>query len=320
MRVAAYLHNYPPGRLLGGELMTSLLLEALVDAGHDVYAIVQEVWEPRERNGVRVLPKRKVMLANDLADIDIFISHPEIAAFARNRIGEAAYVGIVHNLNPGTIEGLKLTRPDLIVANAKATAQRVSNYGSDSMVLHPPTPAGRHPEPPGLGRVFVTLVNLSAEKGGRLFYELAARRPDLSFLGVVGGHGEQILPDRLPDNVWILGQSESMGAVYAATRVLLFPSETETYGMVAAEACLSGIPLIAHPLPGVFEAAEDAAAWVDRTDTEGWLAELAALDQPGYYAAAAEKSTARGALLAQRSRNDLNRFVDAVEALAHEKR
>lgn len=320
MRVTAYLHSYPPGRLLGGELMTSLLLEALVDAGHDVSVIAQTVEEPRERNGVRVLPKRKAMLADDMAGTDVFISHPEIAAFARNRIGDAAYVGIVHNLQPGTIDGLKITRPDLIVANAKATANRVRHYGRDCITLHPPTPAGRHPKPAGLSGRFVTLVNLSEAKGGRLFYELAARRPDLDFLGVVGGHGEQLYPSTLPRNVFILGQSESMGVVYGLTRVLLFPSETETYGMVAAEAALAGIPVIAHPLPGVFEALEDAAAWVDRTDVEGWERELALLDNDDHYAAAAAAAAIRGDYLAQRSRDDLTRFVDTVEQLAHKQR
>ena len=316
MRVVAYLHNYPPGRLLGGELMTSLLLEALVEAGHDVAVIAAEVPEPRERNGVRVLPKRKMMLADDIGKTDVFISHPEIAGFAVNRIGQAAYVGICHNLNPGTIDGLKLARPRLLVANAKATANRVQHYADKCMVLHPPTPAGRHPIPDGLPRRFVTQVNLSEAKGAHLFYELARRRPDLDFLGVVGGHGEQIYPSRLPANVYLLGQSESMGVIYGMTRVLLFGSETETYGMVAAEACLAGIPVIAHPLPGVFEAIENAGIWVDRTQVNDWEAELCALDDPGCYQRAAQAARARGVALAQRSRDDLARFVDMVEELA----
>ena len=316
MRVAAYLHNYPPGRLLGGELMTSILLEALVEAGHDVTVICYEAPVPRERNGVHIVPRRKMMLGEDMAGFDVFISHPEVAGFARNRVGDAPFVSIVHNLNPPTIDALRITRAHLVVANAQATLDRVKSLGRQSMIVHPPTLVDRHPLPPGVTGSFATLVNLCPEKGGDLFYELAAARPHRSFLGVTGGYGEQVFKDRRPSNVYLLGQSESMGVVYAATKVLLFPSQTETYGMVAAEACIAGIPVIAHPLPGVREALGDAATWVDRDDIDGWLDALDALDQHEEWLLAAGKATDRGRFLARRTSADIARFVAAVEGLA----
>ena len=316
MKVVAYLHDFPPGRLLGGEIMTSLLLEALVKAGHEVDAIVHEASETRIRNGVRVLPRRKAMLSNDLAGYDLFISHPEIASFARNRVGSAPFVAIVHNLNPTTVDALKITKTNLIVANAEDTARRVRNYCREVMVLHPPTPVGRHPQTGHLPRTFVTLVNLSQDKGAKVFYALAEARPDLCFLGVVGGHGEQIRPGTMPDNVWLLGQSESMGLIYEMTNVLLLPSATETYGMVGAEAMLAGIPVIAHPLPGIKEALGNAAIYVDRDDLAGWERELVQLQSQGYYDRWQGLAGARGDFLAHRSAEDLQRFVTRCEELA----
>lgn len=315
MRVLAYLHNYPPGRLLGGELMTSLLLEALADRGHEVVAYVQEADEPRRRNGVQVRPRLEVAMAGADLSADVLISHPEIVGFIRNRV-KAPAVGIVHNLNPPTIDGLRLGKFHLVVANAEATYQQVRHFAPRAMVLHPPTPAGRHPKPAGVGPAkFTTLVNLSAEKGGRLFWQLAEARPGMPFLGVTGGHGRQVHPERLPGNAFVLGQSESMGVVHALTRVLLMPSATETYGMAAAEACLAGIPVIAHPLPGIREALGDEAIWCDRDNPDAWLSALDALEPSSAYARASEIARKRGKFLAERSANDLQRFCEAVEEL-----
>lgn len=316
MRVVAYLHNYPPGRLVGGELMTSLLLEALASAGHEVKCIVHEATEPRRRNGVLVMPRRKAMLEEDIGGCDVFISHPEIAQFARNRVGSAPFVAIVHNLNAPTIDGLRLGRAQLVVSNSAAVEEVVGSYGQQSLMMHPPTPASRHPMPAGLQRRFVTLVNLSEEKGGGLFFRLAEARPDLFFLGVAGGHGEQVSPESLPSNVFLIGQSESMGLVHALTRVMIAPSSTETYGMAAAEACVAGIPVIAHRLPGVVEALEGAAQWCDRDDDGQWLSALKALDDDAGYALASARSLRRGVFLAERSDADIGRFVRIVQSLA----
>ncbi len=316
MDVVAYLHNYPPGRLVGGELMTSLLLEALVAGGHDVRCIVHEADAPRVRNGVKILPRRKAMLEGDIGKCDVFVSHPEIAVFARNRVGSAKYVAIVHNLNAPTIDGLRLGRARLVVSNSAAVNDVAGCFGQQSMVMHPPTPSDRHPSPPGSERRFVTLVNLSEEKGGGLFFRLAEARPDLLFLGVTGGHGVQVSPERLPANVWLVGQSESMGLIHSLTRVLIAPSSTETYGMAAAEACVAGIPVLAHALPGVVEALGEGAVYCDRDSTNQWLAALADLDDDAAYVNACARASRRGAMLAARSEADTARFVTELEKLA----
>jgi glycosyltransferase involved in cell wall biosynthesis len=319
VRVLAYLHSYPPHRLLGGEMMTSRLLEALVGAGHEVKVLSQAVRKEFTHNGVRIVPQRLNVSRGDLCRTSAFISHPEIAHFVSTRATSLGvpYVGIVHNLEDRTVEELRRTVPELLIANADPTAAEVTRLAPRARVevIRPPSLSAwsREPSAP-LGRHFVTLVNLSPAKGSDLFYRLAAARPDLHFLGVLGGYGEQDRRD-LP-NVTIMGQTPDMGLVYAMSRVVLMPSQKETYGMVAAEACLHGVPVIAAGLPGLFDALGAHADYVDPDNVDGWLDVLAELDDPATYASRSQRALERGRFVEDRSRDDLTRWVKLIEGLA----
>jgi glycosyltransferase involved in cell wall biosynthesis len=48
------------------------------------------------------------------------------------------------------------------------------------------------------------------------------------------------------------------------------PSKEETWGRTAVEAMSSGIPVIAHPTPGLKECCKDAALFVERTNIQEW--------------------------------------------------
>lgn len=320
MKIMAYLHSYPPFRLLGGELMTSRMLEALVEAGHDVTVLCQQIKQPFERNGVKIKPRRINVSRIDLANSDVFISHPEIAHFVSHRLSSLGvpYVGIVHNLNEPTLSELGRTPPQVVVANAKATeAELVSRgLGKRIEVFRPPSLAKWvAPTMAELPKRFVTLVNLNPEKGGHLFYKLAEARPDLCFLGVVGGYGEQVRPAVMPKNVTLIGQSESIGIIYQLSRVILMPSSTETYGMVGAEACLNGVPVIAQKLDGIVESLGPDALYANRDEPDEWLKHLSDLDDEKFWSKQSKISFERGKFLDQRTTEDLSRWVEMIESL-----
>ncbi|MGP0093635.1 MAG: glycosyltransferase family 4 protein [Xanthobacteraceae bacterium] len=65
---------------------------------------------------------------------------------------------------------------------------------------------------------------------GPLRGELAARFPQATFLGMK--HGEEL------------------ASIYAASDVFVFPSRTDTFGLVLLEALASGVPIAAYPVSG----------------------------------------------------------------------
>ena len=127
----------------------------------------------------------------------------------------------------------------------------------------------------------ITLINLTDNKGGKLFYDLARAMRGHSFLGVKGGYDQQMIDTGI--NLQVIDNQSDIKPVYARTRVLLMPSLIETYGRVAVEAMCSGIPVIANETAGLREACGDAAVFLDRNKPNEWIAELKRLDDPVYY-------------------------------------
>ena len=96
--------------------------------------------------------------------------------------------------------------------------------------------------------------------------------------------------------------------------VLLMPSIAETWGRTGIEAMCFGIPVIAHPTPGLRESLGDAGIFVDRNDLAGWVGAIRSLDDPDEYARRSAAALARVAELDTAA--DLDRFADYVEGCA----
>jgi glycosyltransferase involved in cell wall biosynthesis len=106
--------------------------------------------------------------------------------------------------------------------------------------------------------------------------------------------------------------------VWARTRILLVPSAYESWGRVASEALCSGIPVIAHPTTGLIENLGDAGIFVDRRDTDGWIAALRRLQDPTAYETARGLALARSAEQQRMRVIDERRWVASVEALGRD--
>jgi glycosyltransferase involved in cell wall biosynthesis len=122
--------------------------------------------------------------------------------------------------------------------------------GVDTELFRPAEPGA--PEPPdlaGLPRpLFLFVGRLAIEKNVAAFLAL-----DLPGTKVVVGDG----PDRarletLAPEARFLGTRTGAGlaAVYAACDVFVFPSLTDTFGIVLLEALACGLPVAAFPVPG----------------------------------------------------------------------
>jgi glycosyltransferase involved in cell wall biosynthesis len=183
-----------------------------------------------------------------------------------------------------------------------------------SIVVRPPVDPAAYETTPG---DLVTQISLTEGKGGHLFWAVAKALPGTSFLAVRGSYGDQILPDPVPANVTVTGPFDGRRMreqVYARTRILLVPSDYESWGRVATEAMCSGIPVIAHRAEGgLAENLGDAAIWADRGDPGTWVQEIQRLSKRAAWNKASEACRKRSAELDPSG--DLERWCDAVEAL-----
>lgn len=124
--------------------------------------------------------------------------------------------------------------------------------------------------------IFLFVGRLAAEKNIAAFLRL-----DLPGTKVVVGDG----PDRarletLDPAACFLGalSGEALAETYAAADVFVFPSLTDTFGIVLLEALASGLPIAAFPVPGPLDVIENSRCGVLESDLR--RAALAALDIP----------------------------------------
>jgi glycosyltransferase involved in cell wall biosynthesis len=146
-----------------------------------------------------------------------------------------------------------------IVAIGRHMADYIEReLGRPAAVIHPPIyGAGPFPDLACFDRGLVTMINPCAVKGLSIFQELAERLPALEF-GVVPGWGttseDRAALGRLA-NVRVLPNARDIGELLAQTRVLVIPSLWyEGFGLIAVEAMLRSIPVVASDSGGLKEA------------------------------------------------------------------
>lgn len=297
MRVLAMFHAYVPAHGAGAETTAHALLRDLVDHGHQVDVILSKV-DPGVPcdytvDGVSVHAHRgKAQAPRWLSGEtrpDVVVCHLENTprAAVLGQMFHIPVVQLLHNDMPETRRFTLRFPFALLVCNSDWLAESYRDFWRTSEV-EPPAPVIRvHPVvQPEVYRTtpgkHVTLVNLTVGKGAAQFYALAHTLPQYSFLGVTGGYGVQVRRTDLP-NVEIVDhvRTEDMAArVYSRTKVILMPSDYESYGRVGVEAMCSGIPVVAHPTAGLREALGFAGLFHDRYDLPGWVAELRRLHSP----------------------------------------
>lgn len=324
MKVAALVHFSMPFRNAGSETVLHELLKAAAQAGHEVsvwctHKDSMHQWrgnEPvTEYDGIKIVRVRNVLLAGQQVGRwapDVVVTHHQHATHAIKvaRLVGARSVFTVHNDMDINRRPLR-ARPDLVIHNSEWVAQSLQRFGTpkDSLIFHPPLTPDRHLVP-ATGDA-VTLVNLNDHKGSRLFYELAVAEPTRKFIGVIGGHGEQVIRRNLP-NVTIMDHGPDMKRVWEQTRVLVMPSVYESYGLVAVEAGLNGIPTIAHPTPGLQENLGAGGLFADRDSVSEWQHQLRLLDGQLEYNEASDYARRRADDALTATRDTLKKWVEWI--------
>ncbi|NEW86629.1 glycosyltransferase family 1 protein [Rhodopseudomonas sp. WA056] len=141
-----------------------------------------------------------------------------------------------------------------VMAATPALADELRGRGFRNVVLWPRGVDGHlfHPREGadlGLPRpVFLSVGRVAVEKNLEAFLSL-----DLPGTKVVVGDGpaRAALERDFPNAVFLgARQGDALAQVYAAADVFVFPSKTDTYGLVLLEALASGVPVAAYPVTG----------------------------------------------------------------------
>jgi 1,2-diacylglycerol 3-alpha-glucosyltransferase/glucuronosyltransferase len=115
--------------------------------------------------------------------------------------------------------------------------------GVDTKLFHPRDVDLCLPQP-----VFLCVGRVAVEKNLEAFLAL-----DLPGTKVIVGDGpaRAALEQAFPDAVFLGAlEGEALARVYAAADVFVFPSRTDTFGLVLLEALASGLPVAAFPVAG----------------------------------------------------------------------
>lgn len=273
--------------LCGAEKVAHELLKFLQSKGHDVRVLHNRSEEMYSFEGIPVLPKTKHVLEQYMW-ADVVFTHLDYAKLSTHlaRMTKKPLYFFSHNSSEFYNEMVNNNYNTRVVYNC-AAIKEILNYNAPSFILHPPCDWRYYDVSETAKPEYITLINLNENKGGEQFYEIASRMPDKKFLGVTGSYDHQIIKE-LP-NVTILEKMVDIRPVYERTRILLMPSEYESWGRTATEAMCSGIPVLATPTFGLKENIGEGGIFIDdRDNIDEWVKQIESLDDEIEYKAASE--------------------------------
>lgn len=190
---------------------------------------------------------------------------------ARSRVPEALVYALLRRFHSAA-DGTMVATPSLARELSARGFPRLMRWsrGVDCQRFHP----GKRGDL-GLPRpVFLYAGRLAPEKNLEAFLSL-----DLpgSMLVVGDGPSAAALRREFPRARFLgLRKGEDLARIYASADVFVFPSRTDTFGMVLLEAMASGLPVAALPVPGPLDVVGDSGAGILHRDLrEACLSALA---------------------------------------------
>jgi glycosyltransferase involved in cell wall biosynthesis len=179
-----------------------------------------------------------------------------------------AFLRRFHNAGRGTLVATKSLGEEL--KGRGFTKIRPWTRGVDSDLFRPRAESVLDfPRP-----IFLSVGRVAVEKNLDAFLKL-----DLPGTKVVVGHGPEVEPlkARYPDAIFLgKREGEELAKTYASADIFVFPSLTDTFGIVILEALASGLPVAAYPVTGPLDVLNGSKAGALDDDLQ--KAALAALE------------------------------------------
>lgn len=296
MNILCSIHLYPPKHNCGAEYMLHNIVKHLQSKGHNVRVLLHQANHYKITNnyswdGVDVFPPNANLIEGMFRWADAVFTHLDYTRWTMNaaKLYKKPVFHLIHNSHPYP-EIIDAEQKQHIIYNSE-WLKDLLQYNFPNFVITPPIDYRNYDIGASTGDK-ITLINLNKNKGGEVFHRIAEAMPHKQFLGVFGSYDEQVTQN-LP-NVTYISNTPDIKQVYKQSRIVLMPSEYESWGMVATEAMCSGIPVICTETPGLKENCGKAGIYVkDRNNIKDWVKAISELDDEKNYASASRKAKAR---------------------------
>jgi len=273
--------SYAPPR--GGSTRSNLAwLTQLARAGHTVQ-VVSAAWELESHtitdgitiHSIKDLPLQACRLGDSIRSFEpdfVLVSSEDLSHRLLREAARAAPGRIVYlahtpqffpfgpeswNTDPAAAEIVRHARGVIAIGHYMA-AYIEQHAGRAATVIHPPIyGAAPYPRFGNFPAGDVLMINPCAVKGIAIFLALAKQFPAVRFVGLTGWGTtteDRAAMSKLP-NVRLLQSVANIDSVLQSAGLLLMPSLWyEGFGLIAMEAMLRGLPVIASDSGGLKEA------------------------------------------------------------------
>ena len=298
MNILASIHLYPPKHNCGAEYMIHWMLKDLQNKGHQIKVLLHQANHYKIKNnyvfdGIDVFPPQENVIDSLMRWSHAVLTHLDYTKWtiASAALYKKPVFHLIHNSHPYP-EIINARHNQHIVYNS-LWLKNLLNYQWPNFIMTPPVDYRIYDlqiEP--AKNEYITLINTNENKGGKIFEKIAQAMPNKRFLGVLGSYDEQVRGS-LPNLKYVPNTSE-INQYYRQTRILLMPSEYESWGRTATEAMCSGIPVISSEAEGLKENCGSAGIYIkDRNDIKSWVNAINRLDDKKAYEEASRKAKSR---------------------------
>lgn len=317
IKVLGHSHAYPPTGNAGGPLtMHALLREGVRRRGWQCSVLLDSApnghyeWENLKVTQTRSVPTMRKIYG----DADVVLTHLAATKRSMDLAGKTKpLVHLVHNHSQLFQHHVENQNNYMVIFNSIWMSKH-STWDGKSTILHPIVNPSKYRVRPNGSEV--VLINRTTSKGVDLFYDLVRANPDIDFVAVRGGYGQQVSVPEEFKNLTEIDNVTDMTQVYKRARLVLMPSLYETWGRVAIEAAVSGIPTLGSETHGLLESGI-CAGYFPVGDFDQWNAGLrAVMGDDDLWMRSSAHASARLKVVQEITDMETEKALDMIEAMA----
>lgn len=266
--------SFLPTTFAGSEISAYETIKYLRARGHTIRIFVNN-WKVNEYDGFEIHkyniaePFCKEQIQNaDIVFFQMGYDSKNLELLQNRRKPVFVFIHLVES-HPWILQQ-KFSFPISIIYNSHMTQDTLPTlHDNMRMIPYVETDKFKSIRQDTISNNVVCLINCNKNKGGDMLKYLAARMPDVQFMGVKGGYSSQVTDSKSVNLTYIENQKDII-TVFKKIGILIMPSKNETWGRTAVEAMSSGVPVIHSEAPGLVECVGGAGIMCQHDDEEAW--------------------------------------------------